>query len=95
MCKTCENFDVFLCDFCTHWVSLTPEGVRHHEDTVHPQLVMARLRAQLRMAQDLQRATLSIVERLRASLTSVEEQLAQQVTEMEKINQVDTSVSEE
>lgn len=95
MCSTCDQFDVFQCKFCRHWVSLTEEAVRHHEDTGHPQLVMAHLRSQLRLAQDLQRATQGIVERLSVALTTTQEMLAEQVTAMTGIDKEYTKVEQE
>lgn len=94
MCSTCDQFDVFKCHYCKHWVSLTEEAVRHHEDTGHPQLVIARLRSQLRLAQDLQRATQGIVERLSVTLTATQELLEQQTAEMAGINEEYTEVVE-
>jgi len=79
MCSTCAQLgdEVFFCSFCTHWVAVTAEAHRHHEDTEHPQLVMSTLRAQLKLAQDLQRSTQEIVVRLSDLLTVSQEHLEQ------------------
>lgn len=96
MCKVCEQFpdSHHSCQYCTHWKALTAEAVRHHEDTEHPQLVMATLRTQLQMAQDLQRGTQALVEKLAARLTAAQEELVQQVARMEQINRTYTGVEE-
>lgn len=87
MCNICEQFTVFQCAYCPHLVKLTEEALRHHEDTEHPQLVLATLRAQLRLAQDLQRSTQSIVTQLAILLHTAEEEMAEQVKAMEQINE--------
>lgn len=94
MCNICEQFVVFQCAYCPHLVKLTPEALRHHEDTEHPQLVMATLRAQLRLAQELQQSTQTIVTQLAALLRTAEEQMAEQVVAMEKINQTYSGTAE-
>lgn len=97
MCKVCEQFpdSHHGCQYCTHWKALTAEAVRHHEDTEHPQLVMATLRTKLQLAQDLQRGTQELVVKLAAKLASTQDELAQQVTRMEEINKVYTGGGEE
>ncbi len=56
---------------------------------------MAHLRSQLRLAQDLQRATQSIVEKLSVALTTTQEMLGQQVIAMTSIDKEYTEVEQE
>lgn len=93
MCETCDRLGaegLSLCSYCTHWVALSPAAARHHEDTEHPQLVLATLRAQLKLAQELQRSTLDLVAKLSVTLYQLQDDLKEQVDQMDTINRTYT-----